>query len=83
MELCLGRGLESEQSEDWRQKQSGCYDREDDLEKDVETFRGEELEIFVSSLAPLLMAAKDALSVFVRIRLDSVVGGNRTRGNTE
>ena len=49
------------------------------MEKDIETFVGQKLEVFVSSLEPLLMTAEDALSVSVRTRLCSIEGGNRIR----
>ena len=67
MEFCLRSWLKSEQRENRRQEQPGCYDRQDDLEEDVETFVGEKLHIFVSALHPLLITAEDALSVFVRL----------------
>lgn len=75
----MGSGLESEQCEDRRQKQHGCYDREDDLDEDGETFGRKKLEIFVSSLEPLLMTTEDFLDVYIRTRLHNGFGENRIR----
>lgn len=47
------------------------------MQKDIETFVGQKLEVFISSLEPLLMTAEDALSVPVRTRLYSIEDGNR------
>ena len=74
MKLCLSSGLESKKCKDRRQKQHGRYDRENDLKEDIETFRGEKLEIFVSGLESLLMTTKDSLNVYVSARLCSIVG---------